>query len=31
MAEVTASEDILANIKDQVVLITGKHHCSSLP
>jgi hypothetical protein len=31
MAEVTAYEDILANIKDQVVLITGKPDYSSLP
>ena len=25
MAEITISDDILAGIKDQVVLITGKH------
>jgi hypothetical protein len=25
MAEITVSDDILAGIKDQVVLITGKH------
>jgi hypothetical protein len=31
MAEVTASEDILANMKDQIVLITGMQFYSGLP